>query len=1175
MDLFTLSAKLQLDKSEYDKGLDDSESKAYQTGQKIGTALNAIGKFTMAGITVAAAGLAALTKDATQEYAAYQQLMGGVQKLYGAAGMSIEQYAESVGKSVDEVQDKYAELTEAQELVVANAEQAFQTAGMSSMQYMETATSFSAALVNSLGGDTLEAAKQTDIAMRAISDNYNTFGGDMQLIQNAYMGFAKANYTMLDNLKLGYGGTKTEMERLIADANQYAASIGMAADLSIDSFSDIVTAIELVQEKQGIAGTTAREAATTVEGSINQLKGAWQNLVAGMANDEADLGKLIDDVIESAKTAAGNLMPVIEQAIHGALQLVTEVVPIITEELPKIIDDLLPPLLDAASQLFLGVVNALPRLIEVFVDAIPRIMATILPPLIKGVSQLITAIAKQLPKMIKEIIKIIPTLVKSITDALMEEFPQFEAVFRGISDVVGGLFSFIENNSGFILSALKSILGGFIAFEAIMGVFNLVTTAITGVTTAITVLQTAMTVLAANPVVLLAAGVAGLTALFIAGSEAAKKHAEELGGLSEVQLQAYEAAKQYNDEMQRLSDSNNDIVTAIDLQYQSEKTLLEELQSIVDENGRVKDGYEDRARVITEQLSSAYGIEIEMQGNVITNYDEIVSKIDEVIEHKKAEALLSANQQEYIDALDAQQGLYDNLVSAQEAVNNAQQAYNDNLEYTQELEQQILDYNAQGLYDAAGTAAQNLEQANAQFEDLQANIDAATEAYNEQAAALAANQSYIENYDNLMAVATTGVGDLSQAINDFSNNLITNAPYETMYEQYEQAWDAYNSAMEMAQSESIHISEEMINQLHDHAIAASNALASAYPDMVNAGELLGQGVVTGVDNSYPAVNEAGHGMATGMTRSIETVQPEMERIGAKFGDVFLNNFKDRTPTEEFRNRAVESVNSYNEGFTSELPRVDEKLSSFMTNMNLNLRKMTEESNTTVKDSMFKHNDDIVAAVSKIDDHLGISLRKIQNTFEQTYKAIVKDTQESFNKMLSTIKEKMETIKTFLEESIQKISDMFTSLVGSSYQWGSDFVQNFEDGILSRMHSLLETVRAMAAEIRSYLHFSVPDKGPLSDADEWMPDMIDLFIGGLEKNKGRLMNTVEDTFDFEDAIVRPYELETGASGRQSINSRGDMIFNINIYQPMDDAADVARKIREEMQYGLLGGEGFAY
>jgi len=216
MDLFKLAAKLVLDKSEYDKGINDAESKAYKTGQAIGTGLQGIGgafgkaitgiaKVTVAGIAMASTAVGALVKQSVSEYAEYQQTLGGVQKLYGTAGMSIEQYAESVGKSVDEVKGKYAELTKAQEMVLANAENAYMTAGLSTQQYMEQATSFSASLINSLGGDTVKAAEQTDVAMRAIADNYNTFGGDMQNIQNAYQGFAKANFAMLDNLRLGYG----------------------------------------------------------------------------------------------------------------------------------------------------------------------------------------------------------------------------------------------------------------------------------------------------------------------------------------------------------------------------------------------------------------------------------------------------------------------------------------------------------------------------------------------------------------------------------------------------------------------------------------------------------------------------------------------------------------------------------------------------------------------------------------------------------------------------------------------------------------------------------------------------------------------------------------------------------------------------------------------------------
>lgn len=208
-------------------------------------------------------------KAAFESYAQYEQLVGGVDKLFGDASDKLQQYAQ----------------------------QAYATSGMSANEYMQQATSFSAALINSLGGDTAKAADQADVAMRAISDNVNTFGSDMESVTGAFQGFAKGQYNMLDNLRLGYGGTKTEMERLIADANEYAAANGQAADLSIDSFSDIVTAIELIQEKQGIAETTAHEALGTIEGSLNMTKAAWQNLVTEFGKPDADIGARVSDMI--------------------------------------------------------------------------------------------------------------------------------------------------------------------------------------------------------------------------------------------------------------------------------------------------------------------------------------------------------------------------------------------------------------------------------------------------------------------------------------------------------------------------------------------------------------------------------------------------------------------------------------------------------------------------------------------------------------------------------------------------------------------------------------------------------------------------------------------------------------------------------------------------------------
>ena len=446
MDLLAIAVKFSLDKKEYEEGLKDAESKAYKAGENIGTglksmggkfasAINGLAKVTALGITATTTAAIGITKKAIEEYAEYEQTWGGIQKLYGTAGMSVEQYADSVGKSVDEVRGKYNELTQAQDAVLANAQNAFRTAGMSTQQYMETATSFSAALINSLEGDTVKAAEQTDVAMRAISDNYNTFGGDMQMIQNAYMGFSRGNYLMLDNLRLGYAGSKTGMEQLIADANEYAASIGQDANLTIDSFSDIVTAIELVQQKQGIAGTTAREAATTISGSLNTLKGAWENLVAGLANPDADISKLIDDVVNSIvgyTDEAGNkvngfldnIIPVITRATKGLVQLVGEAIPKLAAELPSVMKDTLPLLIQAGIDLFNGLVDALPTVMQVLFDQVPTIIQAV-----------IDAVIELLPMVIELGFTFIEALAKGLLEALPDILPQITQLILKLVDM--------------------------------------------------------------------------------------------------------------------------------------------------------------------------------------------------------------------------------------------------------------------------------------------------------------------------------------------------------------------------------------------------------------------------------------------------------------------------------------------------------------------------------------------------------------------------------------------------------------------------------------------------------------------------------------------------------------------------------------------------------------------
>lgn len=396
--VFDLFAKIKLDSSEYDKGLDDAERKGEGAGAKIGKGLVAAGKAAGVAIGAAATGIAALTKKSASAFAEQQQLVGGVHKLYGDAADQLLEYAN----------------------------QAYATAGMSANKYMETATSFSAALINSLGGDAKAAAEQTDVAMRAISDNFNTFGGDMESVTNAFMGFAKQNYTMLDNLKLGYGGTKGEMERLIADANALGAANGEAADLSIESFSDVVTAIQRIQEAQGIAGTTGAEAASTVSGSVGAVSAAWENLVAGFADGNADLGQLIDNVVVSAETAFTNMMPVITQALAGIGNFISEMVPVITEKLPELVEQILPPLISAATSLVTGLVSALPELIVVVAEQIPTIMQSVWDAIVATLPTLVESITANAPMLIDAGMQLVTMLSDGVTQGftfLTEQLP--------------------------------------------------------------------------------------------------------------------------------------------------------------------------------------------------------------------------------------------------------------------------------------------------------------------------------------------------------------------------------------------------------------------------------------------------------------------------------------------------------------------------------------------------------------------------------------------------------------------------------------------------------------------------------------------------------------------------------------------------------------------------------
>lgn len=460
MTIFDLAAKITLDTSEYERGLDNAEKKTGGFGEKLKSGLAVAGKVAASGLAAAGTAVVALGKQAIEAYADYEQLVGGVETLFKESADLVQQYA-------------------------ANA---YKTAGLSANEYMETVTSFSASLLQSLGGDTEQAAKVADMAISDMSDNANKMGTSMEAIQNAYQGFAKQNYTMLDNLKLGYGGTKTEMERLLADAT---ALSGVEYDIEI--LSDVYEAIHVIQTELDITGTTAKEASSTISGSLAAMKSAWRNLVVGVANGNADFKTLVGNFTESVGTAAGNLLPRISIALQGIGQLVEGLAPVIAQAVPALVSDVLPTLLDSAKTLLMTVVNTLivnlpalfdvglqaimtladslivnlPTLIPALVDVMMTIVDKLTEPdtlamLLVAAVQIIVALAEGIVDSLPKLLEKAPVILENLVNALKKAAPKLlEAAKELIEQLWRGIKNTFETVKGWGLKILNKIWSGF------------------------------------------------------------------------------------------------------------------------------------------------------------------------------------------------------------------------------------------------------------------------------------------------------------------------------------------------------------------------------------------------------------------------------------------------------------------------------------------------------------------------------------------------------------------------------------------------------------------------------------------------------------------------------------------------------------------------------------------
>lgn len=379
-----------------------------------------VGAFGKALAVAGAAGVAAfagITKAAVDSYADFEQLKGGVETLFKDSADVLMRYADK----------------------------AYQTAGLSANDYMETVTSFSASLLQSLGGDTEKAANYADQAIIDMSDNANKMGTSMEMIQNAYQGFAKQNYTMLDNLKLGYGGTKEEMQRLLEDAEKIS---GIKYDIS--SFADVTQAIHVIQTELGITGTTALEASSTIQGSASAMKASWQNLLTGMADPTQNFEQLLQNFISSVGTFLGNLLPVFTTATQGVLQMVQGLLP----QIPVLIEQMLPIVIEGVSGIIAGLVEVLPQIVNAVMEILPQIVTAILnmlPQILEAGIQILLSLIQGLTQALPQLIAMLPEIINTIITVLIDNLPLIIqagiqlliAIITGLTEAIPQLVSYI------------------------------------------------------------------------------------------------------------------------------------------------------------------------------------------------------------------------------------------------------------------------------------------------------------------------------------------------------------------------------------------------------------------------------------------------------------------------------------------------------------------------------------------------------------------------------------------------------------------------------------------------------------------------------------------------------------------------------------------------------------
>lgn len=624
-------------------------------------------------------------KEAVKSYAEYEQLVGGVETLFKKSAGKVEKYANN----------------------------AYKTAGLSANEYMETVTSFSASLLQGLGGNTKKAAKIADQAIIDMSDNANKMGTAMESIQNAYQGFAKGNFTMLDNLKLGYGGTKTEMVRLINDSGILQKKIKKIDEVSFDQ---MILAIHKVQDNIGITGTTAKEAEDTIEGSVNSMKASWKNLLTGLANGKVDNKVLLKNFTSSVKTVGKNLLPVVKTTIIGIVDTAR---------------DSLNEMLGGNKFKFSG-----EGVIRKIKEAFKKLIDTL--------------------EWFKKNKTIVVNVIKAITAAF---------VVSKINSFIQPLNGIVTGFGGLVVSATKA--GG--ALNGLWSIFS------------------------ANPIGTVVTLIGGAIALYEVfknkTDDVAKAHSRE----SEEMKQARDTLDDYKYSMEEADKAKQNYLNKNMSEIDYYQDLYRELDTLIDKNGKVKKGYEDRAKFIVDTLNGALDTEIKMTGGVIKEYDKLEDKIKKVIEQKKAQITIDANEEKYSKAKEKQLELeenYANLMQENEQKqNDRNKAIQDMANYL-DISSEKMEHFVNITNSASGKDILDEEGLKAYLESIgkaSDKVDDWVDEYYLLRQAIADNNYDLYESDNVLKETKTQYDDNRQTISNYEQALtdMANGNYNAVLKMYD------------------------------------------------------------------------------------------------------------------------------------------------------------------------------------------------------------------------------------------------------------------------------------------------------------------------------------------------------------------------------------------------------